>query len=1122
MLSIRQWDSVGKASRIRIMSALLRKYAVDKSSLEFDIPRLSVEMKDEICLFIPRITSMLEQNLKKRKHSFQYHVKCLCMFLLTNVGQDLAESSPKIMKSLTLALDFDQSQQMNCIPRDSDLVAALVMIKKVCASSEYLRKVVLHFKAMSLVSTLLQRVHWSDALQTAGCNLLLDLATVDASAARALSCVFHKLFNSPQINTKHSAVKMWTSILYTKSAVTINLDGWETDALVQLTRLLCCAPLSFQYDTSELLALLFSSASRHSGLRAILPQLMKQCGAVLCLRYTLGGSSIVQPPLDWNMKFYAGYALEAPEILVSSVVSTALKYGCDSEDDLAMNEMTSMMRENKLHYLLMAHIFWYIRDRDALAKAVSVWTETGDTKIKNKSNLKLKHALKIKMWLMRVNAEKLQSPEIQRATAVMSSANQYIRKLNNEKKLTCEVDFSDCDDDEGCGDVGKAVTTEFTAQELCCLSAIAALQWWVQVDPVAAADIEAEFVRFSFQPLIETIEVLPQYFNDAVVVIDIAKSMQNVLKKLRIEARSPELPVLFGKTGARSVHLSKMLAPGQLVKDVKVALTDALILEGENHAALEASLDEFSASVDLSFSGHSPSRHSKDKSRLLVGSPAKMLQGEGKGNVSFLESTSMPVSKDGIKSVLSSVEGRSGLVSGFDDSESDSDSDSDEHENGATAAMVVAPSMTLRVADRPHRLSVQVKAPPLPKGVVVDEGRVTRWQEDEEKHQRGKEYHRRVTAASLAKETERLRRFTPRREKRSQSVSPERESATLPLPSPPPGLKSSRLYQRPRSTATAVVPQPRGLPPPELDAEQSILSVKSFIETVWGDSIDTLSKDKSPVKGSNRSPSKKASSSSNTSSLLECVPGVSSDAADNSLSTEKISTSVEPSNVPEINPPVDHLKENNSRINNPELNEDKYDKMTDAALSRGNSRSKSRPPSTQRKLVLPDSGKQKEVPREGLCKPQSFAHQMIKELTELKDRADDITEEERARLRYINNAIQSIIAQESSMVSDISERLEDIRVESEEDTRVMEAREQAQVQEQELEQLPAQFTRDPLTPFYYNVQQPQQATRPPQGDVNEEVDSQAELMVSYRKFAAYHRDKNEAVLSELASLDFEN
>jgi hypothetical protein len=326
--TVLEWDSVGKASRIRIMSALLRHYRTNTSTststntptstftysskFDFDVPRLSRELGRDLCLYLPRVASLLDANLLKRKHSCEPHVRCLGMLLLTNAGQEFAVGSPNIMKTLARTLEVGSQA---ALPRDKDLIASLIMIRKVCATNEYLRKTMLHLRAMSLISTLLQRVHWSDPLQEAGRSLMLDLASADNNSALALSCVFRKLLNSPQLSTKHSAVKMWTSILYTNSAVSISVDGWESEALQQLTRLLCCAPLAFQYDVSELLALLFSCLpTRHSGLSVLLPQLMKQCGAVLCLRYTLGGGAIVQPPLDWNMKFYSGYTLEAPEV----------------------------------------------------------------------------------------------------------------------------------------------------------------------------------------------------------------------------------------------------------------------------------------------------------------------------------------------------------------------------------------------------------------------------------------------------------------------------------------------------------------------------------------------------------------------------------------------------------------------------------------------------------------------------------------------------------------------------------------------------------------------------------------------------------------------------------------
>jgi hypothetical protein len=210
-------------------------------------------------------------------------------------------------------------QQDSTLSREEDLITSLVMLRKVCSLSEQLRRSLLHHRVMVLVSSLQLRVHWSDHLQEAARNLLLDLASVDDTAALALSCVFRKLLNSPQVFTKHSAVRMWTSVMCTNSAVAITLDGWEAEALEQLTRLLLCAPLAVQYDVSELIALLFTrcGGEQEQGIGdEFLMRLMRRVGAVLCLRYTVGGSTLVQPPLDWNMKFFAGYVIEAPEVSV--------------------------------------------------------------------------------------------------------------------------------------------------------------------------------------------------------------------------------------------------------------------------------------------------------------------------------------------------------------------------------------------------------------------------------------------------------------------------------------------------------------------------------------------------------------------------------------------------------------------------------------------------------------------------------------------------------------------------------------------------------------------------------------------------------------------------------------
>ena len=40
----------------------------------------------------------------------------------------------------------------------------------------------------------------------------------------------------------------------------------------------------------------------------------------------------------------------------------------------ALDSLTAQLRANKLHFLLMAHVFWYIRDQDSLKK-VRPWCD---------------------------------------------------------------------------------------------------------------------------------------------------------------------------------------------------------------------------------------------------------------------------------------------------------------------------------------------------------------------------------------------------------------------------------------------------------------------------------------------------------------------------------------------------------------------------------------------------------------------------------------------------------------------------------------------------------------------------------------------------------------------------
>lgn len=61
------------------------------------------------------------------------------------------------------------------------------------------------------------------------------------------------------------------------------------------------------------------------------------------------------------------------QILVCSVVTTALEHcsgphGTSAPPSGDLEATTSLLRESKMHFLLMAHVFWYIRDKDIMQK----------------------------------------------------------------------------------------------------------------------------------------------------------------------------------------------------------------------------------------------------------------------------------------------------------------------------------------------------------------------------------------------------------------------------------------------------------------------------------------------------------------------------------------------------------------------------------------------------------------------------------------------------------------------------------------------------------------------------------------------------------------------------------
>lgn len=205
-----------------------------------------------------------------------------------------------------------------------------------------------------------------------------------------------------------------------------------------------------------------------------------------------------------------------------------------------------------------------------------------------------------------------------------------------------------------------------------------------------------------------------------------------------------------------------------------------------------------------------------------------------------------------------------------------------------------------------------------------------------------------------------------------------------------------------------------------------------------------------------------------------------------------------------------------------------------------------------------------------LCRPQTFALQMINELTELQERGRggaELSAEEESRLASINRAITAILEQEDSEVQAISARLDSITEHSDSNSHTGHGGGGGGDDDDD-DAAPTKW-RDPLTPFCYNLSlrppfphphppgqeqqgQGQENTRHVhrggEGGEDEEegrVDNTtyntndtnntnnshdrddddreeegAVDLVSYKTFAAYHHDRNRGVLSGLASYEF--
>jgi hypothetical protein len=287
-LNIQNWDNGTKKGRAQFMEFIISRYSLNGID-EIDLTKINNELAMSVCLILARITASLEKCLKHHA-SNELYVKCMCILLATSIGQQYALSSSNLLPILLKCLDGDS----NSI---DDIITTLLVLRKIAIYNDDLRLSLVRLNTMKSALLLMLHHHSSRPLLAAASTLLLDLASLESKIIPIeFSEVVKCLLLSPHVLPKNSAVQMITSILARHASVELNFDEWKEELINQLSRMLICSSLIYQYDTVECLTLLFYNNKYGVEITNI-------CCSILCLRYTIGGSSLltIKPTSDFRL-----------------------------------------------------------------------------------------------------------------------------------------------------------------------------------------------------------------------------------------------------------------------------------------------------------------------------------------------------------------------------------------------------------------------------------------------------------------------------------------------------------------------------------------------------------------------------------------------------------------------------------------------------------------------------------------------------------------------------------------------------------------------------------------------------------------------------------------------------
>lgn len=230
-----------------------------------------------------------------------------------------------------------------------------------------------------------------------------------------------------------------------------------------------------------------------------------------------------------------------------------------------------------LHRSLLSHILWYVREKTVLHKVLSIWVDRTELNLQSSDNEShhrttfRKVAKVARQWIQRKSSINSSTtnircgtpPELRRASVLLKASTDVNPSIND---------------------------TEATSQDLACINSIRVLQKWLELDQMAHEDIISDLTQLGYEKQIAYITL-----KSGAEVIDFLPTLSNIVRIIKFHGSENQQ---VGKNSFLSNYLSQLMTPGELVKSLKVNLSNSLQFDRGCVYPLLASSSSSSLSTD--------------------------------------------------------------------------------------------------------------------------------------------------------------------------------------------------------------------------------------------------------------------------------------------------------------------------------------------------------------------------------------------------------------------------------------------------------------------------------------------------------------------------------------------